>query len=219
MKLLLTSNGLSNPSIAKALFDLVGKPPSETSITFIPTAMNPTLGEKDWFINDLVNIKNQQSKFIDIVDIAALPKKVWQPRIERADVLFFSGGNSFYLMHWLRESGLYQMLPTLLKTRIYAGISAGSMVTNPSLELSGQDKKLYFEEVFGYADEKALHLVDFYTRPHYNSPDFPNVRKSNLEEIAQGIKYSIYGLDDNSAVKVDGKAIEVISEGQWDKFN
>jgi len=59
MKLLLTSNGLSNKSIAKALFDLVGKPPSETTIAFIPTAMNPGRGEKDWFVDDLYNIKNK----------------------------------------------------------------------------------------------------------------------------------------------------------------
>src|SRR5680860_576655 len=128
MKLLLTSNGLSNQSIVNALFELTGKPASETTIVFIPTAMNVARGGKNWFINDLYNIKKQGFKFIDIVDISALPKEIWLPKIESGDVLFFSGGNTYHLMYWLKESGLAELLPELLKTRVYAGISAGSII-------------------------------------------------------------------------------------------
>ena len=39
MKLLLTSAGIRNPSIEKALVDLLGKPISEASALCIPTAM------------------------------------------------------------------------------------------------------------------------------------------------------------------------------------
>src|SRR3989344_2541480 len=218
MKLLLTSNGLSNKSIAKALVDLVGKPAKETSLAFIPTAMNAGGGDKGWFIDDLSNIKKQNFKNIDIVDISALPKKIWLPRIEAADVLFFSGGNTSHLMRWLKESGLAKLLPELLKTRVYAGISAGSIVTNPTLTLSSKDKKIYYEEKFGYKNEKALGFVDFYIRPHFNSPYFPQARKEYLEKVAKDIPDIIYALDDNSALKVvDGK-VEIISEGEYLEF-
>ena len=90
MKLLLTSNGLSNPSIAKALFELVGKPAEETNIAFVPTASNVEEGDKGWLIDDLVNIKKQGFESVDIVDISALPREMWLPRLEAADVLFFS---------------------------------------------------------------------------------------------------------------------------------
>jgi peptidase E len=40
MKLLLTSAGITNDSIAKALFELVGKKPEDTTVVFIPTASN-----------------------------------------------------------------------------------------------------------------------------------------------------------------------------------
>lgn len=215
MKFLLTSNGLSNQSIAKALFDLVGKKPEDTTVVFIPTAMNVTTGDKDWFINDLSNIKKQNFKFVDIVDISALPKDIWQPRIEAADVLFFSGGNTNHLMRWLKESGLADMLPELLKTRVWAGISAGSMVTNPSLALSSEDKKLYYEEKFGYRSEEALNFVDVYVRPHYNSADFPNVRREKIEAVAKEMGKTIYALDDMSALKIVDGNIEVITEGEY----
>jgi dipeptidase E len=219
MKLLLTSNGLSNQSIVNALFELVGKAASETHVAFVPTAMNVANGSKEWFIEDLTNIKKQEPKFIDIVDISALPKDNWLPRLEAADVLFFSGGNSFHLMLWLDESGLTELLPELLKTRVWAGISAGSMVTNPTLALSSKDKQIYYEEKFGYKIEKALGFVDFYTRPHFNSPDFPQANKQHLEDMAQEFSDTIYALDDNSAVKVDGEKVEVISEGEYLSLN
>lgn len=40
MKLLLTSGGIKNKSIAEDLFDMVGKNPKDTSLVFIPTASN-----------------------------------------------------------------------------------------------------------------------------------------------------------------------------------
>lgn len=218
MKLLLTSNGLVNQSISKALFDLVGKPASETSIVFIPTAMNAGRGDKSWFINDLYNINKQGCKFVDIVDISALPKKVWQPKIEAGDVLFFSGGNTSHLMYWLKESGLAEMLPELLKTRVYVGISAGSMVSNPTLALSSDDRKIYYEENFGYKSEEALNLVDIYVRPHYDSSDFPNANKEYIEKIAKETNKSIYALDDQSALKIIDDTIEVVTEGKYLKF-
>ena len=214
MKLLLTSNGLSNQSIADALFELVGKKPSETVIAFVPTAMNVTTGNKDWFIDDLYNLKKQGLKEIDIVDISALPKEVWLPRLEKADVLFFSGGNTSHLMRWLKESGLANILPDLLKTRVYAGISAGSIVTNPTLALSSKDKKIYYKEKFGYGDEDALGFVDFYTRPHLNSPDFPQAREDYLREIVKEFDVPLYALDDESALKVENGEVQIVSEGE-----
>lgn len=219
MKLLLTSGGLTNPSIANALFELVGKPAAETSIAFIPTAMNVGRGDKGWFIDDLANIKKQDCKLIDVVDVSALPQEVWLPRLQAADVLFFSGGNTSHLMRWIDESGLAKLLPDLLKTRVWAGISAGSMVTNPSLALSSQDKKIYYEQTFGYRNEAALGLVDFYVRPHLNSEHFPKARKEFIEPIAKEMKATVYALDDESALKVVDDKVEAVSEGEWFEIN
>jgi dipeptidase E len=89
------------------------------------------------------------------------------------------------------------------------------MVTNPSLALTSKDKKIYYEERFGYNSEDALGFVDFYIRPHFNSPDFPHARKEYLEEVAKNIPKPIYALDDNSAVKVVDGEVEIISEGDY----
>ncbi len=219
MKLLLTSGGLTNKSIANALFSLVGKKPKDTVIAFVPTSADVDAEDKGWLVNDLHNLTKQGLKRLDIVDIAALPKKIWLPRLKAADVLFFSGGNTLHLMFWLEKSGLKKLLPDLLKTRVYAGISAGSIVTAPTLELSNKDKRIHYEKRFGYRANKALGYVNFHIRPHLNSPHFPLLRKKYLEGIAEQIREPIYALDDRSALKVTGKKVRIVGEGKYLVFN
>lgn len=218
MKLLLTSGGITNKSIAKALFDLVGKRPSETSIAFIPTAANVARGDMGWFAKNIFEIYSLGLKFFDVVDISAVPKSIWLPKLEAADVLFFSGGNTLHLVRWLNESGLKDLLPELLKTRVYAGVSAGSICVSKTLELSGSAKAGYYKEQFGYETNEGLGYVDFFVRPHLNKPGKEGWSKETLEEIAKRIS-PIYALDDQSAVKVvDGK-VEIVSEGEYIVFN
>jgi len=214
MKLLLTSSGITNKSITKALFELVGKKPEETSIVVIPTASNLEQGDKSWLINDLVNLKNQNFRQIEIADISAVSEDVWRPKLEEADVLFFEGGNSFHLMEWMNKSGLTSILPELLKTRVYVGVSAGSMVTNKDLALK-LSQVVYGEDLDRTEDMSGLNFVDFYFLPHLNSKDFENIREENIKNAIVGMNTKIYAMDDNSALKiVDGK-IEVIAEGEY----
>ena len=218
MKLLLTSAGLTNPSIANALFELVGKKPEDTSAVFIPTAANVEVGDKEWLITDLTNLNNQHFKALDIADISALPKEIWLPKFQAADVLFFEGGNTYYLMEWINKSGLKELLPELLKTKVWVGVSAGSMVTNKDLSLK-ISQMIYEEDLDKTEIMSGLNYVDFYFLPHLNSHYFTKLRKETIEKVIEGITEKIYVMDDNGAVKVvDGKA-EIVTEGEYLEFN
>ncbi|MES2623110.1 MAG: Type 1 glutamine amidotransferase-like domain-containing protein [Patescibacteria group bacterium] len=218
MKLLLTSTGIVNPSLTKAFFDLVGKKPEDTSLVYIPTAAMSEPGDKSWVIEDLVHIKNLGLKQIEIADISALPKEVWKPRFESADALFFEGGNIYYLMHWIQQSGLAELLPELLKTKVWVGVSAGSMVLSPTLDLK-VSQELYVEDLDQTADGHALNFVNFYVLPHLNSQYFKKLTLENIEEVIKNSTYKQYALDDESGIKVDGDSIEIISEGEWKGWN
>ena len=218
MKLLLTSGGLTNESISKALFDLVGKKPEDTSLVFIPTASNIEKEEKEWLIEDLINIKNQNFKEIYITDISAVEKQIWLPQMEKADVLFFEGGNTYHLMEWMNKSGLTQVMPELLKNKVYVGLSAGSMVTGPDLALR-QSQTLYGEDWERKEDMAGLNYVDFYFLPHLNSPYFNLRNEDNIREGVKDLPRKVYALDDQSAIKIDGNKMEIISEGKYLIFN
>lgn len=218
MKLLLTSGGITNKPIAKALFELVGKKPEETSLVFVPTAANVEKGDKSWLIDDLKNLQKQGFKSIDIADISAVSKEVWLPKLKEADVLFFEGGDEYYLMEWINKSGLVGLLRELLKTRVYVGLSAGSMVVSKDLVKHIYD--VVYEDDHG-PDEpiSGLGFVNFYFMPHLNSQWFPKLREENIREAVSKIKDKVYALDDQSAIKiVDGKE-EVVSEGEWFVIN
>lgn len=218
MKLLLTSNGISNPSIAEALFELAGKKPEELSLVFIPTAANGVTGEKDWLEEDLENVRKLGLKQLTIVDISAVGTDVWKPQLEAADILFFEGGNTYYLMEWIEKSGLKALLPEMLATKVYVGVSAGSMVTNKDLLLSiGQ--VVYGEGLDKSEDVPALGFVDFYFLPHLGSEYFPNVRKEKIAEAIANTTRKTYALDDESALKVVDGNIEVVTEGEYLEFN
>ena len=215
MKLFLTSGGLTNNTLIRAFNDLVGLPNEQVKIAFIPTAANFESGDKSWLINDYSNLKKQKYS-VDIVDISALPKEVWLPRLEEANVIFVGGGNTFHLMHWVEKSGLKEILPELLKTRVYAGISAGSCIAGPTIYNSVQN---LFGERYGLEIKEGTGLVNFQIIPHLNSPYFTKIREENLETASKDLTEPVYALDDNSAVVVDDAKVEIVSEGKWRKFN
>jgi len=218
MKLLLTSAGLSNKSITDALLEMTEKPFSELNVAFIPTASNVESGDKFWLIDDLINLKNLGFKQIDIVDISALSKDMWLPRLEKADIFYFEGGNTFHLMRWIEKSGLKEFLPELLKTKVYVGVSAGSMVACKNLDLSTSER-LYDEKVDENAKDEGLNFIDFLIRPHLNSQYFPNINLENLEKMSQELPDTFYAIDDQTAIKIIDGEMSVISEGVWKKFN
>jgi dipeptidase E len=218
MKLLLTSAGITNNSIAKALFDLVGKKPEETKIVVIPTASNVEAGGKSWFIHDLLRLENLGFEEIEIADISAVGENIWKPKLERADILFFEGGNTYHLMEWLVKSGLSNLLPELLKTKVYVGVSAGSMVLSKDLALN-ISKMVYGEDLEKTQEMSGLNYVSFYFLPHLNSEYFQNVRRETIESATAEMSEAIYALDDNSALKVVDDKVEIITEGEYFTIN
>jgi dipeptidase E len=208
MKLLLTSAGIMNESIAQALLSLTKKSFHKLKVAFIPTAANIESGDKSWLIQDLMHCSNLGFSSVDIVDISALPHSIWEPRIQEADIVHVGGGNTYYLAYWIKKSGLGTLLPELLKTKIYVGTSAGSIVASPNLTMTSSDPGII-------KDAQALNLVKFYIRPHLHTVDFPQMKKETLEKIALKLRAPIYYLDDQSAVKVEDTNIEIISEGDY----
>lgn len=119
MKFLLTSAGVRNASIEKALLALIGKPTNEISVAFVPTAASCIAGDKGWLVDNLNDFLDRGFKSVDIVDIAAVPNENWFKRFETAELLCFGGGDEQYLAKTMRESGVMSVLPELLKTRVY----------------------------------------------------------------------------------------------------
>jgi len=145
---------------------------------------------------------------LGVLELTALPsigEERWVPWVREADVLLVDGGDATYLCHWMRQSGLADLLPLLPET-VWVGVSAGSMVMTPRI---GK----YFVEWPSAPDDRTLGIVDFSIFPHLDV--FPTNTMAHAERWGADIAGPAYVMDDQTAIKVIDGAVEVVSEGQW----
>lgn len=211
MKLLLTSAGIRNNSIAHALKQLVGKDVSAVKVGLIPTAANVEEGSKDWFVRQLTSLQKYGFGWIDIIDIS-VEEVDWQKRLEGVDVIFMSGGNTFYLLEQIRKTGFDKWLINNLDTKVYVGVSAGSIVATPNIAVAGIDDG--DENRNNLQDLQGLSLVNIELSPHTNG----DVSHEANRAYSETIENELIGLDDESALLVTDDSFEVISEGQYLKY-
>ena len=219
MKFLLTSAGIKNPSIDNALVDLLGKPIAESNALCIPTGIypfpgGPLMGYR--FISGLTANPMCELgwKSLGVLELTALPsikEEYWTAAVRETDALLVQGGDVFYLCRWMRESGLAALLPSLREI-VYVGVSAGSMVTAP---IFGET---YDEPDRPFVIDTGLGLVDFALLPHVDHKDHPESSMAKVERMAAEVAVPTYAIDDETALKVSGGTVEVISEGHWKRF-
>jgi dipeptidase E len=218
VKLLLTSGGVTNASIQDALVDLLGKPISEASALCIPTSAygHPRVGpgERAWqFVagtseNPMVDLGWRSMGLLELTALPSIDAEQWVPLVQETDVLLAGGGDVLYLCHWMRESGLVDLIPSLTDT-VWVGLSSGSMVMTPEV---GED---FIQWRPPSGDTSTLGLVDFSICPHLAPDGMPGNSMAEAEEWAAGIAGPAYAMDDQTAIKVVGNDVEVVSEGHW----
>src|SRR6478672_5376861 len=218
MKLLLTSGGVTNPTIHSALIELLGKPIDQCHALIVPTAQwgHPMCGPTS--VRGLVAAEPTWQRFsglgwasLGVLELTALPTigtDRWVPWVRDADVLLVDGGEATYLAHWVRASGLADLLPELDDT-VWVGVSAGSMALTPRI---GD----LFVEWRPEDGDATLGVVDFSIFPHVGL--FPGNTLEVAEQWAAELGNPAYALDEQSAVLVDDDRIEVVSEGEWRRF-
>jgi dipeptidase E len=219
MKLLLTSAGIKNTSIHDALAGLLGKPVTESSALCIPTGTHALPGGPGhaWrFITGRASTPACELgwKSLGVLELTALPslgQEDWVPWVQEADALLVAGGDALYLCHWMRQSGLADLLPSL-REAVYVGVSAGSMVLAPSI---GAEFVGWKPSAGG---DEGLGLVGFSMFPHLDHEDLPSNSMASAEKWAASMPVPGYAIDDQTAIKVTGGTVEVVSEGNWRMF-
>jgi len=242
MKLLLTSGGVRNDSIRQALEDLLGKPIAESDALFIPTAIYPFPGGAKMGYRAITGamggpLAGLGWNSMGVLELTALPsidKEAWVPTVQESDALLVFGGDPLFLAHWLRESGLAELLPSLPDT-VYVGTSAGSIATAATFVETYTDpprgtgdfvktENIVFDSPDGDVKRTlvtalGVGLVDFAVIPHFEHPDHPDASLANAQIWASHIPAPTYAVDDESAIKVSDGTVEVVSEGRWKLFN
>jgi dipeptidase E len=143
--------------------------------------------------------------------LPSIDEQRWVPLVQETDVLLLAGGDALYLSHWMRQSGLAKLMPSLDNT-VWVGLSAGSMVMTPTI---GEDFVGWKPPTGG---DSTLGIVDFSIFPHVDHPDLPENTMAAAERWAAGLSGPAYAIDDETAIKVTDGAVELVSEGHWKLF-
>lgn len=208
---------------------MLDKPVSECNFLFIPTAYQGAQGDMSWLVEDFYNAYSMGWKQFSVLDIAVKGnwnKEMWWPLIEQADVIQMGGGHGWYLSYWLQKAGLFDALPELLKTKVYVGISAGSMVATAGIasaigkpnapadySMLPDDVRVPTEQT----SDKTLGLTNFLFRPHWGKPDpkYATLNEAAVRQAYQALQKPIYLVDDETGIKIVDGELEVVSEGKW----
>ena len=166
-------------------------------------------------VTDLGYIERERSFFKEQgynyqeLDIDGKTKNELKSLLEECEIVYLTGGNSFYLLNSIRESGLDKIIKELLpKGLIYMGTSAGSYVACPTIEMAKwkhQDKYNHYH----VDDLHAMNLVPFLVSVHYK-PEYNEVLRNGISST----KLPVRLLTDEQAILIQGDKVKLIGEGE-----
>ena len=167
---------LKNMILTSSLYESIGfvkefldKNAKSKKILFIPTAANVEEYKNYMYLTE--KAFEDIGYEVDNFDISVFSEKTVKEKLSKAEIIFISGGNTFYLLQELKKKNLISYLKERIgKGLIYIGESAGSVITAPNIEyVSVMDDKILAEELDDYT---GLNLVDFYIVPHFEEEPF-----------------------------------------------
>ena len=140
------------------------------------------------------------------MDIASEKYAAVKSVFETADVIYFTGGNSFFLIDQLRKNGSDELLKKQLsKGKLLIGESAGAIVCAPTISyIERMDEK---PRNYSQKDDVGLHLIDFYVLPHYLTAPFKKVTAQIADEFSH---LDLCPINNAQAIIVEGSSKKVI---------
>jgi dipeptidase E len=202
MKLLLGSSSNTN----KFLTDLLDKKPDESRVVFVTTAAKPYGDNVPWMHADIESLKALGCN-VELIDIQGMNEEGLREKLENCDVIFVSGGNTYFLLDQAVKSGFFKLAKELVeKGKIYAGTSAGSILATPTID-SAKDA----DDASVAPDLKdltGLGFVDFCIIPHYDKKEYKAYWRTIIKEWDG--KEKLYLLNDGEAILVDGATLRFV---------
>ncbi len=186
--------------------DIFGRPFSRYKMAYITTASKGVI-DKGYLERDKKFFKEQEYNFEEI-DIDGKDEQTLRDLLENFESVFVEGGNTFYLIKAIRESGFDKVVKELLpKGLIYSGGSAGAYVACPSIEMAAwrhQDKY----DHYGVTDLTGMNLIPFLMSVHYKPEN-----KELLQEKVKQTRYPVKILTDDQAILVQDNNYELVGNG------
>ncbi|MCV9963837.1 peptidase E [Pararhizobium sp. BT-229] len=181
-----------------------------TRLLYIPTAAYGE-GWEPVFETDIVPFEDAGFS-VEMFDLAGRSRGETVAALGRADVVFVCGGNTFHLLHHMKESGFFDEIGRRVdEGLVYVGSSAGSVAATPDISYASSVDD---PSKGGHHGNGGLGFIDRPVLPHMDHPAFsPYVRALADGFEADGTAY--YGLNDDEAVLVDDDGPKVVRSADY----
>lgn len=194
------------PAMQKEILKVLPKPPGELKLAHVITAsrMEPNT---DYVEADRAALKAAGFQVTDI-NLEDLTPATAFDELNKFDIIYVQGGNTFYLLKQARACGFEQAVRKVLedKNKWYIGLSAGSYIACPTIEMAGWKRKM---DQHGLEDLTGMNLVPFLIVVHYN-------RQQYREELAEKIPTAscpVRILTDDQAILVKDGQTTFVGDG------
>lgn len=175
-------------------------------VVFIPTA---SINEGyTGYVGSARKLFKKMGANLTEIDISKEDFKTIEAVFEETDVIYFTGGNSFFLIDQLRKTGVDKLLKKELKKgKLMIGESAGSVICALSISyIEIMDEK---PEDYSQIDDNGLNLIDFYVLPHYLTSPFKKITATILKKFSD---LKICPINNHQAIMVNGKESKIIEK-------
>lgn len=191
--------------VAEDIAKRIGK--KNLSLIFINTAAEVKAGDKQWLKDDRQALVDAGFRVTDYT-ITGKNRSQVESDLKKFDIIFFSGGNNFYLLQQLQQSESLDIIRNFIRQgKIYIGSSAGSIIAGPDISPTKKlDDDLKAPLIKDY---KALNLVNFTVFPHWGSKDFKDLYMKHRLQHAYSSNYKIILLTDYQYIEVVGDTYRI----------
>lgn len=199
MKLFLCSHFSSVGNLIKEEIEM-------KKVIFIPTA---SLNEGyTGYVGSARKLFKKMGAIVTEIDISKEDFSTIKSTFEDTNIIYFTGGNSFFLIDQLRRTGVDKLLKEELeKGKLMIGESAGAIICAPDISyIEKMDEK---PEGYSQSDDYGLNLIDFYVLPHYLTAPFKKVTATILKEFPD---LKICPINNHQAITIDGRTSNIIGE-------
>lgn len=192
MKLILTSAGLSNPNIVNAFLKLLAREPKETSLLVVAYGQNK---EENFYINE--SRKEVENLGFKVV-ILNMNESFCIDDLQNFDVIYVCGGNTFSILNKMRKTGIDNYIKSQVsKGVIYLGVSAGSIIAGPSIEIAGWGIDGDDNEV-GLKNMEGFNFTDTVIFPHFEEER----NRDEVEEFKKKVSYPVQELTNEQCLVI-----------------
>ena len=173
MKLFLCSHFSSVGSLMKEEIEM-------KKVLFIPTASIHE--EYKGYVGSARKLFKKLGAVLTEIEISKEDYASLEAAFNDADIIYFTGGNSFLLLEQLRKKGVDKLLKEELnKGKLFIGESAGAIVCAPDIKyIEMMDEK---PGDYSLTDDGGLSLINFYVLPHYLTAPFKKITEKILEQF------------------------------------